>query len=81
MSGYDTLAVMGKRINKYWDICKNVYDFMEVFGAYRKEKAIVFFRKQITREILETGCGYRPLFLNYKQSEAYTVVGPSRNNT
>ena len=67
---------MRKNIDEYWDTYKEIYGFEEVLRVYRERKALEYLRNQGARKILEIGCGFRPLFLNYEDYDSYTVVEP-----
>ena len=67
---------MKKDINKYWDDYRNMYSFEEVLKIYREKKALEFIHKKKPNRILEIGCGFTPIFLNYHDFDQCTIVEP-----
>jgi 2-polyprenyl-3-methyl-5-hydroxy-6-metoxy-1,4-benzoquinol methylase len=68
---------MGKNsIDKYWNTYQNIYGFEEVLKKYRHRVAIEFLKDLQPRKILEIGCGFNPMFIDYGDFDSYTVVEP-----
>ena len=68
---------MKKDINKYWDKYKSIYSFEEFSSIYREVellKSVSFENKNI----IEIGCGYKPLFNVASKFNNYLAIEPAQ---
>ena len=67
---------MSKDIDKYWENYQEIYSFEEILKEYRERKILDFLNSKRPKNILEIGCGFRPVFLKYIKFQSYTIIEP-----
>lgn len=69
---------MKKNINQYWDKYKKLYSFEEFSAIYREVELLksVSFKG---KNVIEIGCGFRPLFSVAKDYLNYIAIEPGKN--
>ena len=70
---------MKKNIEEYWEKYQEIYSFDEVILQYRQKNILDFLELLQPKNILEIGCGFQPLFLQYENFENFTIVEPGKN--
>jgi SAM-dependent methyltransferase len=67
-----------RNFKNYWDKYKEIYSFEQFSSIYREIeclKSITFKKKQV----LELGCGYRPLFPSSNEYNNYFAIEPGQD--
>jgi SAM-dependent methyltransferase len=67
---------MTRNIDDYWDEYRRIYGFEEVSKLYREKKALEFLESLKPKRVLEVGCGFSPLFTQYKNFDSYVAIEP-----
>ena len=69
---------MSKDIDQYWENYQKIYSFEEILKEYREKKILEFLNLKRPKNILEIGCGFKPVFVKYIEYQSYTIVEPGR---
>ena len=67
---------MNKDIDQYWENYQEIYSFEEILKEYREKKILEFLKSKSPKNIIEIGCGFKPVFVKYIEFESYTIVEP-----
>ena len=67
-----------QNINKYWKKYKKFYSF-EKFSAIYREKELLKLVSFLSKDVLEIGCGFRPIFKPAKKFKSYLAIEPGND--
>lgn len=67
-----------QNINKYWKKYKKLYSF-EKFSAIYREKELLKSISFLSKDVLEIGCGFRPIFKLAKKYKSYLAIEPGND--